>query len=63
MFSGAISEGLESDRKGCSSISSLPFSCRRASVEVGEQWKDVAKGLEVGDEAVGGVAEKKMLEL
>ena len=42
---------------------SLPFSCRRVSVEVGEHGEDVAERREVGDEAVGGVAEKKMLEL
>ena len=37
---------------------SLPFSCRRVSVEVGEHGEDVAERREVGDEAVGGVADE-----
>ena len=36
---------------------SLPFSCRRAAVEVGEHGEDVAKPREGGDEAVGGLAD------
>ena len=37
---------------------SLPFSCRCVSVEVGEHGEDVAERREVGDEAVGGVADE-----
>ena len=50
-----LGEGLARE---CSSMSSLPFSCRRAAVEVGEHGEDVAERREVGDEAVGGVADE-----